>query len=1345
MPAPSTRANNGGGVKEAVHVVTVNVVGLTGISVDTSQPASPAQLGKDGAAVAQAVPPLPKQMKAVVAVLRDQQTHSITSLSRGLVQSSAAMEQQHSHMPNHKKYIAVWDNNNNNNNNNKPPAASFEASIPIYSKDQQQHQSNHEPRTMQPHRNFELIVGLTVGASSKATPIGAASLPLAEAARLSGANGKVLLDLPVYNYASLTMDPFSKPMMLETAIPLLPQHNKNKQRRKLSFSRKKKNSSSDESTVATTASTAGMSKDDVGTLAVVNQLQKLNALGYNYFMDPSRDAAVLRVELEVHQKESNVEMDWRASSSFEGSNKSKSNKSKQPRVVLLDTQEQAIETAHSAEGSTTPTTSSARNGKEDSSSLSLREVAHAMEPSIERVLSSEDDDKQQQQQRKEKKPPPTTPTRQPGSPKSNKRAKSSKQFRVRIVDQTLQDYEVNPSSPVSDAVPLRTANAKPLQAATPSNSGNTMNNGDSKLFVLENAIERILSDQDEKSAKSSQEASLHNNHNMNSTNNEANDEIEVKRLSSTIPPEPVKVPTTTLVSTPARRRMSGSSASRQSAQRSVTAGSIISGPSTPERAAANMDASSPSSPPKVLRPSSTKSSISNPTTPEEKSVYDVDSGRQHYSTSNSSSVVRSKVSVVSTAPTTPVKNSPKASRSSSKASKSEAAVPKSSSKASKSDASAAAGSKSVKSKSDSSKFLQRNKLKPPPGSGGKSLRKIRGKQKPTAAATTATATTTTATGSVAATDSTAPESVYSRPNKTFANSSNDTHQKTTITKGSTKPVVAVAPPPPPALVAPEPLVKEAEIRAQDVPSPVDRMKMNFERRFSGQSSKRADAATMAAEATTGAQAQIQTKLPKQPASVETPQQQQKANSAGAKFSNPLPQFTRGGDLQFKQNFDQEEITSIWTEDPSFVSRNKKGQPPKKPNRAAAVAQRLFGAMNLEPCSAAFMDKEYDEDGTVGSLTMITDEGTFATARTRRETIVDDLADLGLLVGRMCQQRGLGRVVDFDDDETMTTAYGGRGDFPREPNSIDGTDEADTFEQPKPRWLKGLNTEALRSFGESRGFRWTRATEEPFEDEEDVSHYTEGSMASASFVDEMDASLEDDHDGTITTAEGTEVDIMAVAQASQPVKSIINSTASTRSIKSKRSNKTPPQQNRTPPQQQQQQQQQKQQPFEEVLISGSSESNSTTELVFTALGPVPAKDAASRISADKTKKTTATDDESPKNVMHTPSVDGNIKSFTQSLVDMVANAITPVPNSHDGADTFNVPSVLEADFENGSVGELTATTLEMQVEMAEFRKQLEKLQKDAREANGGPIQLSEITAAAEAAMAKQQAKGGGHAV
>ena len=61
-PAVSSKLNRKGdgaqtGLEETVHVVNVNVVGLTGISVDTSQPPP---LGWDGAR-----PPHPKQMKAV--------------------------------------------------------------------------------------------------------------------------------------------------------------------------------------------------------------------------------------------------------------------------------------------------------------------------------------------------------------------------------------------------------------------------------------------------------------------------------------------------------------------------------------------------------------------------------------------------------------------------------------------------------------------------------------------------------------------------------------------------------------------------------------------------------------------------------------------------------------------------------------------------------------------------------------------------------------------------------------------------------------------------------------------------------------------------------------------------------------------------------------------------------------------------------------------------------------------------------------------------------------------------------------------------------------------------------
>ena len=345
---------------------------------------------------------------------------------------------------------------------------------------------------------------------------------------------------------------------------------------------------------------------------------------------------------------------------------------------------------------------------------------------------------------------------------------------------------------------------------------------------------------------------------------------------------------------------------------------------------------------------------------------------------------------------------------------------------------------------------------------------------------------------------------------------------------------------------------------------------------------------------------------------------------------------------------------------------------------------------------------------------------------------------------MCQQRGLGRVVGFDDDEeTMTTAYGGRPhgrrSFESDPIEEPGDEDTVSLEQPlKPHWLKGLNKEAIHSFGQTPVFSWNRPKEE-VDLTEMMSQTTEAS-ASISFADDMEEPL-DDHDGTVMTDEGTEVEIAVTEKGSMLMRpeaatgAVVKPASSNASIRSKRSTRTP--------QHQLLQQPQPKQIFEEVLISGtSSRSNSSNELVVTEHSPIHAKGGASGASLDRTKKSSTTE-ESPKNVMHTPRADRNVKSFTQSLVDMVTNAITPTSPDYrkDDTNAFIIPSVLEADFDVGSVGDLTATTLEMQVEMAEFRKQLERLQKEAKEAQCSQISLSEMDAATEASAAKLQVKGG----
>jgi len=1230
MPSPPSASPGTG--SSTLHVITFNVVGLTGISVDTSK-----QLVNDGSG-SSAPPPSPKQMKAVVAVMRDLQTHSITATSKDLV-PSAAMEQR-SQMTNHQKFVAVWDDKAKN----VQPASSFEAYIP---------KDNRPGARSIPHRNFELIVGLTTDSSSKATPIGAASLPIAEAARLSGSNGKVLLDLPVYNFASLTMDPFVKPMLDKSVSQPVPLPKKS--RRRLSFARRKKGGEED-----------SLREEDFAADSVVNQQQKMNALGYNYFMDPSRDAAVLRVELELHEKESNVEMDL----------VTKAGK-KKPRVVLLHTQEEAIETTH------TMATPKRRND-------ALKDIL-SMEPSIERVLSTstEDDEADQERARpkrapkaaseqKREQPPPTPPTSSTPPPSQQK------QYRVRIVDQTTLDYEMLPMTD-KDAISFEEKQSNPKNDA-------------GKVLVSDGAIERVLSLR-EKSPLFGAAAS------------ESATETDAKKVSPVSP--------------------------------------ILRGRS-PSVGRPSKDAEPPSRPASAQTPPR-KPSLSKKTSPPESvssrkddTLYDDDSGNHHVSIklassskptnstplsfgpfhSPSSGVVsaRSKSGSVAKPASAHTKSGSVAKPASAEAPPKPAQSPKlgQSPKLAQSLKPAQSPNKLAQtpkklapspSKTPKSVGQSKSGLKPPPSTGSiSSWRKSRGKSSPTKETSVKWVSTSVSLSSAPspskqnisdgrrneksmralkepasplrkpkptpaqAPTTPAPMTPVAQPQRKRANSSGSRNSKT-------KQAPKEAPSTPP-----QPQPKTTSERIQHPASPVELMTQNVQRRDS-ESSKQHEAPVITVIENSP---RFKTRL--------APKSTQEASPPGSPYSDPLPKFTSGS-----IKYDDTD-TSIWTEDPSSMQDTRSYRPP---TRVGAVARRLFGSMSLEPCAAKLDGVDDEEDFTVGSWTQ-GDEGTYFTAKSRGETLVDDLADLGLLVGQICQQRGLGRVVDFDDDETATAASFVRGRSGGPP-AIPSSPRRESKGQPlKPRWMAGLHAKASDSFGETN-FRWSGADGGAAAEEETLSYNSYGSMT---FTDSGSGL----HDDTIGTAEGTEVDIEAITKASRDA--ISTGTAPTINEPSKVAAKSSVKE------------------IEDVLISDTSSSGSNDEPVFK---PGSLKGPAST-SADKTRKSAATDDDSPKNVMNAPSSNAEAKSLAQSLVDMVANAINPTPDPAEALNGFTVPSVLEADFENGSVGDLTATTLEMQVEMAEFRKQLEKLQREARESNG-KFQMSELMAAAEAAMAKQQAKGG----
>lgn len=318
-----------------LHVVRVTVVGLTGIMVDSS---TELKLGEN-----REHPAPPLQMKAVLAVLRDSESH-ISALSERLVKMNVNGE--NGKTSRYKRLIAVWRDDNKSNEN---ASVAFETKLLAGSRSTQH----------APHQNVELVVGLTPGNSSTATPIGTASLPISEAAQFRGSNGKVVLDLPVHNFASLPVDPFTKPTN-EKVIPLT----------KTTSSRRKRHSHNHANAAAPR----------------FDQRKKKKALGYDYCIDPDPDAAILRVELEFHEKELNVEVEWGAETE---------QRAKGRNVVLY--------------------TQAAKNVGHPTRINSI----HYMEPSIERVLSAESEIEK-------------LATQEPSH---------DRRFRIKVVDHTSMDCQ----------------------------------------------------------------------------------------------------------------------------------------------------------------------------------------------------------------------------------------------------------------------------------------------------------------------------------------------------------------------------------------------------------------------------------------------------------------------------------------------------------------------------------------------------------------------------------------------------------------------------------------------------------------------------------------------------------------------------------------------------------------------------------------------------------------------------------------------------------------------------------------------------------------------------------------
>jgi hypothetical protein len=257
------------------YVIQLNVIGLTGIILDSTKTKETVSRNKD-----MLVPP--RQMKASLVVVRDDKVFGMSSLSKGLIQSIAAPSSiESSGKPTRKqrRYLAVW----NSSKTNAHSSILFEADVS-------------ENSSCAPYNNFDLFIGLTAYIDSVTTtiPIGVASLPLAEAALLQGPSGKVVLDLPVYNLSPVQAA--SNNAVTKTFIGSDNSYEENRKNKRGFFSSFRKrqltrNMIAVEPAVPTVPSVRTSKKPCIYTLDASQE-----------------DPAILRIELELHQKESNVEI-----------------------------------------------------------------------------------------------------------------------------------------------------------------------------------------------------------------------------------------------------------------------------------------------------------------------------------------------------------------------------------------------------------------------------------------------------------------------------------------------------------------------------------------------------------------------------------------------------------------------------------------------------------------------------------------------------------------------------------------------------------------------------------------------------------------------------------------------------------------------------------------------------------------------------------------------------------------------------------------------------------------------------------------------------------------------------
>jgi hypothetical protein len=285
-----------GRVSTQVYSVRLFIRGLTGIHVQPKQQQQQHH----------------RSLRAVIAVTRDGITYGTSIFSDPL-------------MPDEKSdtFIAVWDNKRRFRQ-----GIEFEASLP----DPAHISTPNASARWSPHRNYNLIVGV-VETDNTIVPIAAASLPIAAATQLKGQKNEILLDLPIFNVASLDCNPFASQ---DRPYPL---HRGN-------------------------------------TDARLPHLAKQNADPVqNYSV--GENIATLRVQIHLHEKKNVMMKEDDAATTMANSLTSAVHKQNQ-HVVLVRPHECAIETAHHAPPA-----------QDDDSVLNS---ILSMEPSIERVMSGDTED-----------------------------------------------------------------------------------------------------------------------------------------------------------------------------------------------------------------------------------------------------------------------------------------------------------------------------------------------------------------------------------------------------------------------------------------------------------------------------------------------------------------------------------------------------------------------------------------------------------------------------------------------------------------------------------------------------------------------------------------------------------------------------------------------------------------------------------------------------------------------------------------------------------------------------------------------------------------------------------------